>query len=304
MKFTPVAFTVLAFSAFSEIDAFAPTAHTRGSFVSSPRIAVSHSTIESSTTLAMRGNLVDRFVRVFNANVNKIVSGLEDPEKVIYQAVEDMQTDLVKIRQAYAEATATQRRLSKQKEQAEMEGDGWYSRANLALQRGNEVLAREALSRRQAFVDKARGLEDQLNTQRATTDKLYEAMMALESKIKEATSKKQQLIARAKTAKSMQQVNDMLSGVGGGKNSMSAFVRMEEKVEAMEAAAEASSDMTLIPDSTMESEFRLLEQSSEVENELRKMKADMKMLSPSSEKVSVSTARDSERKRIDRKSVV
>merc|ERR1712125_273627 len=106
------------------------------------------------------------------------------------------------------------------------------------------------------------------------------AMTALESKIKEAVSKKQQLIARAKTAKSMQQVNDMLSGLGAGKNSMSAFVRMEEKVEALEAAAEASTDMTLIPDSTMESEFQLLEQSSEVENELRKMKADLKMLSP------------------------
>jgi len=233
----------------------------------------------------MRGNLLDRFARVFNANMNKIVSGLEDPEKVIIQAVDDMQADLVRIRQAYAESTASQRRLQRQKEQAEAEGDGWYSRADLALRRGKETLAREALSRRQAFVDKARGLEDQLNTQRVASDKLYEAMAALETKIKEAVSRKQQLIARAKTAKSMQQVNDMLSGLGGGKNSMSAFVRMEEKVEALEAAAEVSADMTLIPDSTMESEFRLLEQSSEVENELARMK---KMLSPSTEKVSVS----------------
>jgi len=191
----------------------------------------------------------------------------------------------VKIRQAYAESTATLRLLQRQKEEVEAEGDGWYSRADLALRRGKETLAREALSRRQAFVDKAHGLEDQLNTQRVASDKLYEAMTALEMKIKEAVSKKQQLIARAKTAKSMQQVNDMLSGLGGGKNSMSAFIRMEEKVEALEAAAEASADLTLIPDSTMESEFRFLEQSLEVENELAKMK---RMLSPSSEKVSVS----------------
>ena len=45
----------------------------------------------TTTSLAMKGNLLDRFVRVFNANMNKLVSGLEDPEKVIVQAVDDMQ---------------------------------------------------------------------------------------------------------------------------------------------------------------------------------------------------------------------
>lgn len=144
-------------------------------------------------------------------------------------------------------------------------------------------MAREALSRRQAFVERSKTLEAQLNMQRTATDKLYEAMLALESKIKEAMAKKEQLVARARTAKSMQQVNDMLSGLGTGKNSMSAFTRMEEKVEALEAAAEASADMTLIPDSTLEAEFMFLEQSSEVDNELRKLKADLKMLGPATE---------------------
>merc|ERR1712232_830446 len=101
-----------------------PRVQSKSSFVSSPRIAVPYST---TTSLAMRGNLLDRFARVFNANMNKIVSGLEDPEKVIIQAVDDMQADLVRIRQAYAESTASQRRLQRQKEQAEAEGDGWYS---------------------------------------------------------------------------------------------------------------------------------------------------------------------------------
>ena len=178
--------------------------------------------------------------------------------------------------------------MQRQKEQADAEGDGWYTRANLALRRGNEGLAREALSRRQAFVDKSNSLQAQLTSQRVASDKLYDAMMSLESKIKEAASKKEQLVARARTAKSMQQVNDMLSGLGTGKNSMAAFSRMEEKVEALEAAAEASTDMTLIPDATMESEFRLLEQSSEVENELRKMKSDLNILSPAVERETIS----------------
>ena len=199
-----------------------------------------------------------------------------------------LQNDLVKIRNTYAESVARQRRLECQKEQADAEASGWYERANLALRRDNEGLAREALSRRQAFVDKSNTLKTQLMTQRGASDKLYDAMMSLESKIKEAASKKEQLIARARTAKSMQQVNDLLSGLGAGKNSMAAFARMEEKVESLEAAAEASTDITLIPDITMESEFRLLEQSSEVEKELRKMKSNLNMLSPAAEREPIS----------------
>jgi phage shock protein A len=209
-----------------------------------------------------------------------------------------LQTDLVKVRQTYAESTARQRRLQRQKDQVDADCDAWYTRANLALRKGNEGLAREALTRRQAFVDKSQGLEDQLNTQRIASDKLYDAMMSLENKIKEASSKKEQLISRARTAKSMQQVNDMLSGLGVGKNSMSAFTRMEEKVEALEAAAEASMDMTLIPDLSMESEFRLLEKSSDVENELQKMKADLKMLNPSSSAMSDKVVSISDRQRV------
>ena len=66
-----------------------------------------------------------------------------------------LQNDLVKIRNTYAESVARQRRLERQKEQADAEASGWYERANLALRRDNEGLAREALSRRQAFVDKS-----------------------------------------------------------------------------------------------------------------------------------------------------
>merc|ERR1719491_1928709 len=83
-------------------------------------------------------NLFDRFSRVAKSNLNNVLKTLEDPEKIMNQAVEDMQTDLVKIRQSYAEVTASQRRFVKQKEQADAMGDDWYKRAQLALERGND----------------------------------------------------------------------------------------------------------------------------------------------------------------------
>ena len=64
-------------------------------------------------------NMFDRFIRVVSSNVNKVIKDLEDPEKVLDQAVNDMQSDLIKIRQSYAEISATQKRMQSQKQNAD-----------------------------------------------------------------------------------------------------------------------------------------------------------------------------------------
>mmetsp|Transcript_37900 Transcript_37900/g.68261 ORF Transcript_37900/g.68261 Transcript_37900/m.68261 type:complete len:301 (+) Transcript_37900:186-1088(+) len=237
-----------------------------------------------STSLSM--NLFDRFQRVAKSNINNVLKSLEDPEKIMTQALEDMQTDLVKVRQSYAEITATNRRLLKQKEQADALAEDWYKRAQLALSKGEEALAKEALSRRQQQTETAEGLGIQIEQQAQAVDKLYEGMQALESKILEARSKKEQMVARARTAQSTQQVNDMLGGITG-KTSMDAFSRMEDKVEALEAAAEVSAEMGSmdgrgLPGSSggsVEAQFAMLEANTSVDKELEEMK---KMLGTSS----------------------
>lgn len=231
-------------------------------------------------------NLFDRFQRVAKANVNNVLKSLEDPEKIMNQALEDMQGDLVKVRQSYAEITATQRRLLKQKEQADALADDWYKRAQLALSKGEEALAKEALSRRQQQTETSEGLQIQIDQQASAVDKLYEGMQALESKILESKAKKEQMVARARTAASTAKVNDMLGGITG-KTSMDAFSRMEDKVEALEAAAEVSAEMGSmdgrgLPGSSggsLESQFKMLESGSSVDRELEEMK---KMLGTSS----------------------
>jgi len=100
----------------------------------------------------------------------------------------------VKVRQSYAEITATQRRLMKQKEQADALGEDWYKRAQMALQKGEEGLAKEALSRRQQQMETSEGLQIQIDMQAQAVDKLYEGMQALEAKILESKAKKEQMI--------------------------------------------------------------------------------------------------------------
>ena len=185
---------------------------------------------------------------------------------------------MVKIRQSYAEITATQRRLMKQKEQADATAADWYKRAQLALEKGNDELAKEALTRRQTAVEEADSLQQQIDLQVASIDKLYEGMQILEKKILEAKSKKEQMVARARTAQSTQKVNDMLGGVTG-KTSMDAFKRMEDKVVALEAAAEVSETMgsmgALPGPAEIEKQFKLLEASSSVDDELAAMKRNL-----------------------------
>lgn len=238
-------------------------------------------------------NMMDRFFRVIKSNVNNVLSSLEDPEKVLEQAVSDMQSDLVKIRQSYAEVSATQKRMEKQKDQASATANDWYKRAQLALEKGDEALAREALKRRQAATETAESVASQMEVQAKALDKLYMSMTELEAKIVDAKRQKDTLIARARTAKTSVQVNDMLSSMTGS-NSMEAFERMKAKVETFEAQAEVAGELAASTQGGggVEDQFKLLEAGSKVDDELDALRRQLG--SGSTSKSSSSTSKSSE----------
>merc|ERR1719502_979200 len=112
------------------------------------------------------------------------------------QAVEDMQRDLIKVRQAYAEVSASSKRMQEQCRLAEGEAAKWYSRAQLAIEKGEDELAREALTRRKQQLEMADSLKEQIEGQQGSLTALYESMKELEAKMAEAKAKKDQIIAR------------------------------------------------------------------------------------------------------------
>tara|TARA_E500000178_G_scaffold301263_1_gene310067 strand:+ start:9455 stop:9931 length:477 start_codon:yes stop_codon:yes gene_type:complete len=134
--------------------------------------------------------LFDRVGRLFRANLNDLVSRAEDPAKILEQSVADMQSDLVKLRQAVATAIASQKRIQNQAEQAETQAQAWYQRAELALKKGEDALAKEALSRRKTYQETATALNTQLSTQAGQVEMLKKNLLALEGKIAEARTKK------------------------------------------------------------------------------------------------------------------
>lgn len=226
--------------------------------------------------VGVEANLFSRVSRIIKSYANTLVSAAEDPEKILEQAVEDMQNDLIRLRQAAAEVTASQKRLQNKYELAQKTADDWYRRAELALAKGDEELAREALSRRKANQDNANMLKAQLEQQSKAVDTIISNMRTLESKLAEAKMKKDTLKARAQSAKSAQAINDMVAGLSTG-SALGAFEKMEEKVLSMEASAEAA--MQLVAPDNLESKFLALE-GSDVDDELSKMKAQLAASKP------------------------
>lgn len=197
---------------------------------------------------------------------------MEDPEKILNQTVTDMQSDLVKVRQAYAEVSATLKRIERQREQAAVTAGEWKKRAQLALTKGEEDLAREALMRKKTSDEQETSLANQIESMKGNVEKLYGSMQQLEAKISEARSKKDQYVARARTAKTSSKVNDMLGTVNTS-GALEAFERMKSKVEELEVKADVSRELALggSADVSLESKFKALESDS-VDDELQKMK--------------------------------
>ncbi|MBD2022133.1 PspA/IM30 family protein [Leptolyngbya sp. FACHB-36] len=212
--------------------------------------------------------LFDRIWRLIRANFNSLVSQAEDPEKILEQTVLDMQEDLIQLRQAVAQAIATQKRTERQYSQATTTANEWKKRAQLALEKGDENLAREALTRRKSYQDTAEALKSQLDQQAGIVTQLKQNMIKLESKISEAKTKKDLYIARARSAKATQQINEMMGRVGTG-SALQAFERMEEKVLQLEAQSEAVAELGM---DDLEKRIEALGETDEVEAELAAMK--------------------------------
>ncbi|MFY9249917.1 MULTISPECIES: PspA/IM30 family protein [unclassified Vulcanococcus] len=213
----------------------------------------------------------DRLGRLVRANANAALSAAEDPVKILDQSVADMQADLVKLRQAVATAIASQKRIQNQADQADAQAKTWYERAELALKKGEEDLAREALGRRKTCQDTATALQGQLQSQCGQVDQLKKSLVQLESKIAEAKTKKDMLKARAQAAKAQEQLQSAVGSLGTN-SAMAAFEKMEEKVQALEARSQAAAELA---GADLESQFAALEGAPEVDSELEALKGKL-----------------------------
>jgi phage shock protein A len=215
--------------------------------------------------------VLDRVSTLIRANINDLISRAEDPEKVIRQLLLDMNNQLIQVKTQVAAAIADERLLQKRYEENQKKADEWQRKAELAVERGQDDLAKEALSRKISYQQVADGFKQQWTEQSAQVEQLKEALAQLEAKIAEANTKKDLLIARSRRAKAETNIRKTLAGVDAG-GALSEFERMEEKVEEEEARAKAYADLD---QDTLDERFKQLEEEDELNRELAALKSKM-----------------------------
>jgi phage shock protein A len=220
--------------------------------------------------------LITRIGMLVKSNVNAIVTAAEDPEKILEQSINDMQEDLSRLRQAVAQSIAALNLQEKQYKESATQAQEWEKRAILAIQKGEENLAKEALSRKKTHADLAATLKAGLDQQSGQVELLKKNLIVIETKVSEAKTKKEMLKAQFLQAKTRENLNNMLSKVNTN-SAAATFERMEERVRLQEALANASSELA---SDDLESQFIKLEAGSEIEDEYAALRAKVLSSSP------------------------
>jgi phage shock protein A len=221
----------------------------------------------------MRMGIMDRMATVIKSNLNHLINKAEDPEKMLDQILIQLRQQLVEAKREVAVAIADEKRLAAQLEAELEQVREWERRATMAVQKGEDDLAREALRRKADHEQIAIGYKKQWDAQQASTENLKNALRALSQKIEEAGRKKNLLVARQKRAEAQKHIHEVMTGLTDT-SAFESFDRMTAKVEQIEAQAGAAVELSQeLSGDTMEQRFRALESSTDVEQELHALKA-------------------------------
>lgn len=216
--------------------------------------------------------IFDRVVTLVRSNINDLLDRAEDPEKVIKQMILDMEDSVREGKVALAAAITEEKKLKAAYEQNYQEAQEWYQKAELAMEKGEEELAREALKRRKTHEQNAESFKTQWETQRAQVASMREQLDQLDSKVAEANAKKDILIARKKRAEAAKKINESMAGIGKTATAFETFNKMEDRINTLEAQAEAANE---VRKSSLDERFAALGHDHEVEDDLAALRHKM-----------------------------
>ncbi|MBZ5582588.1 MAG: PspA/IM30 family protein [Acidobacteriia bacterium] len=216
--------------------------------------------------------LLERVATLIRANLNDLVDKAEDPEKMIKQVILDMQNQLLQVKTQVAVSIADQHVLEKRQEENEENERQWRRRAELAVDKGDDALARAALERAMSYQAMAASFRQQVEDQKVQVENLKTALLKLQQKLAEAESKSDMLIAQHRRSRALGKATEAGIAMGDDSNA-AAFDRMKNKVQHTEATAQATSE--LLADD-VEDRFASLEKQQEIDRLLNDLKARRK----------------------------
>jgi phage shock protein A len=214
-------------------------------------------------------SLLDRVSTLLRANLNDLVEKAEDPERMLKQIVLDMENQLMQVKTQVAIAIADQHLLDKKRAEHDQQAAEWRRKAELAVQKSNDDLARAALERALSHDQLVVGFATQAEDQKHEADSLRQALHKLEQKLSETRAHCEMLIAEHRRAKVVGRAAKAQHVVGTDQEQT--LGRMKSKVH-VTAAENAAASEILSPE-TLEDKFRALESEDKVELMLNELKS-------------------------------
>jgi phage shock protein A len=213
--------------------------------------------------------LLERVSTLIRANLNDMVDRAEDPEKMIKQVILDMENQYLQVKTQVAVSIADQHMLEKKWRENEDSGKDWMRKAELAVDKGQDDLARAALDRYQTSQRLAQSYREQVDDQRLQVDTLKNALVKLEQKLEEAKSKRDLLLARHRRSVALGKAARAQSALGDNSKSAT-FDRLKDRVNQTEAVATA--EVELVSDDVGE-RLNRLDRDAEVDRLLADLKS-------------------------------
>jgi phage shock protein A len=186
--------------------------------------------------------VLDRVATLVRANLNDLIDRAEDPEKMIKQVILDMENQLLQVKTQVAISMADHHLLQKKQSEHEDKAAEWMRKAELAVDKEQDDLARAALERYQGFSKLAEGYVHQVEDQKQQVDTLRKALEQLDQKLGEARGKSDLLLAKHRRARALEKANDAQLALAG-RSPVADFDRMERKVQRSEAVSQAKSEL-------------------------------------------------------------
>ena len=214
-------------------------------------------------------SLLDRVSTLLRANLNDLVEKAEDPERMLKQVVLDMENQLMQVKTQVAIAIADQHLLDKKKAEHEQQAAEWRRKAELAVQKGQDDLARAALERALSQDQLAIGFTTQAEDQKHEADSLRQALHKLEQKLTETRAHCEMLIAEHRRAKVVGRAAKAQHVVGNDQENT--IGRMKSKVHV--TAAENAAATEVLNPTSLEDKFRAMESEDRVEMMLNEIKS-------------------------------
>ncbi|GAA0666716.1 MULTISPECIES: phage shock protein PspA [Rheinheimera] len=214
--------------------------------------------------------IFSRFSDIVNSNINALLDKAEDPEKMVRLIIQEMEDTLVEVRSTSAKTIAEKKELQRVVAKLEAEVADWQAKAELALSKEREDLARAALIERQKAADQAAAVAADITHLDEHVSKLQDEVGQLQDKLADAKARQKAMLMRQKTVSSRLDVKRTLDSTRLN-DAMYKFERYEQKIDSLEAQVESYD----LGKKTLKDEFAELASSDKIDNELAELKAKM-----------------------------